>query len=149
VYRIGTISLFVVLNNGSINNIMLKNFLYIPGLMKSFFSWSKLKSLNQHYIEDHGDMLVHMIVNNEVILWPREYLYTYLFNIPTRTLVVHTTYTFWHKALRHPSYNLMKYVNVYSDGDLILSKPKNFDCDSCLPSKSIYNVLKTFQDHLK
>jgi hypothetical protein len=36
--RIGTVSLFVVLKDGSIKNIMLKDCLYIPGLMKSLFS---------------------------------------------------------------------------------------------------------------
>jgi hypothetical protein len=43
----------------------------------------------------------------------------------------------------------MKYVNVFSDGDLIPSKPKNFDSDSCLQSKSTYKVPKTLQDHVK
>jgi hypothetical protein len=43
----------------------------------------------------------------------------------------------------------MKYVNVFSDGDLIPSKPKNFDCDSCLQSKSTHKVPKTLQDHMK
>jgi hypothetical protein len=65
---IGTVSLFIVLKDGSIKNIMLNDYLYVPGLMKSFFSWSKLKSINQHYLEDHGDMLVRKIVNDEVIL---------------------------------------------------------------------------------
>jgi hypothetical protein len=38
VYGIGAISLFVVLNDGSIKNIILKDCLYVPGLMKSLFS---------------------------------------------------------------------------------------------------------------
>jgi hypothetical protein len=46
VYGIGTISLFVVLKDRSIKNLMLKDCLYIPSLMKSLFSWSKLTSLN-------------------------------------------------------------------------------------------------------
>jgi putative component of toxin-antitoxin plasmid stabilization module len=46
VYGIGTGSLFVVLKDGSIKNVMLKDCLYVPSLMKSLFSWSKLKSLN-------------------------------------------------------------------------------------------------------
>jgi hypothetical protein len=137
VYGIGTISLFVVFQDGSIKNVMLKDCLYVPSLMKSLFSWSKLKFLNQHYLEDREDMLVRKIVNNEVILWAKECPRTHLFNIPTRTLEAHITYTFWHKALGYPSYDLMKYVNMFSDGDLIPSKPKNFDCDSCLQSKSI------------
>jgi hypothetical protein len=132
VYRIGTVSVFIVLKDGRIKNVMLKDCLYVPGLMKSVFSWSKLKSLNQHYLEDRRDMWVRKIVNNEVILWAKECLCTHLFNIPTRTLEAHTTYTFWHKALRYSSPDLMNYVNVFSDGDLILSKPYNFDCDSCL-----------------
>jgi hypothetical protein len=45
VYGIGTVSLFVVLNDGSIKHVMLKDSLYVPGLMKSLFSWSKLTSL--------------------------------------------------------------------------------------------------------
>jgi hypothetical protein len=94
-------------------------------------------------------MLVHKIVNDEVILWARECPCTHLYNIPTRTFEAHMTYTFWYKALRHPSHDLMKYVNMFSDGDLIPSKPKNFECDSCLQSKSTYKVLKTLQDHLK
>jgi hypothetical protein len=149
VYGIGTIPFFVVLKDGSIKNVMLKDCLYVPGLMKFLFSWSKLQSLNQHYIEDHGDMLVRKIVNNEVILWAKESLRTHLFNIPTRTLEVHTIYTFWYKALGHPSYDLMTYVNIFSDSDLIPSKPKNFDCDSCLQSKSTQKVLKDLQDHMK
>jgi hypothetical protein len=46
VYGIGTVSLFVVLKDGSIKNVMLKDYLYVLGLMKCLFSWSKLKSLN-------------------------------------------------------------------------------------------------------
>jgi hypothetical protein len=149
VYGISTVSLFVVLKEGSIKNVMLKDCLYVPSLMKSLFSWSKLKYLNQHYLEDLRDMLVRKIVNNEVILWAKECLRTHLFNILTTSLEAYTTYIFWHKALGHPSHDLMKYVNVFSDGDLILSKPKNFDCDSWLQSKSIHKVPKTLQDHVK
>jgi hypothetical protein len=58
VYEIGTISLFVVLSDGSIKNVMLKDCLYVPSLMKSLFSWLKLKLLNQYYLEDRRDMLV-------------------------------------------------------------------------------------------
>jgi sulfatase maturation enzyme AslB (radical SAM superfamily) len=94
-------------------------------------------------------MLVGKIINNEVILWVKECLRTHLFNIPTRTLEAHTTYIFWHKALGHSSHHLIKYVNAFSDGDLILSKPKNFDCDYCLQSKSTHTVPKTLQDHVK
>jgi hypothetical protein len=68
IYGIDTVSLFVVLTDGSIKNVMLKDCLYVPGLMKSLFSWSKLKFLNQHYLEDRGDMLVRKIINDEVIL---------------------------------------------------------------------------------
>jgi hypothetical protein len=68
IYRIGTVSLFVVLKDGSIKNIILKDCLYVPGLMKSLFSWSKLKSVNEYYLEDRGDMLVPKIVTNEVIV---------------------------------------------------------------------------------
>jgi hypothetical protein len=94
-------------------------------------------------------MLVHKIMNNEVILWATECPRTHLFKIPTRTLEALTTYTLWHKALRHPSHGLMKYVNLFSDSDFMPSKPKNFDCDSCLQSKSIHKVLKTSQNQLK
>jgi hypothetical protein len=38
VYGFGTVSLFVVLKNKRIKNIMLKDCFYIPGLMKSLFS---------------------------------------------------------------------------------------------------------------
>jgi hypothetical protein len=41
-----TISLFVVLKDGSIKNVILNDCLYISGLMKSRFFWSKLESLN-------------------------------------------------------------------------------------------------------
>jgi hypothetical protein len=54
IYGIGTVSLFIVLKDGSIKNVMLKDCLYVPGLMKSHISWSKLKSLNQHYLEIVG-----------------------------------------------------------------------------------------------
>jgi hypothetical protein len=94
IYGIGTVSLFVVLKDGSIKNIKLKDCLYVLGLMKSLFSWSKLKFLNQHYLENCRDILVHKIVNDEVILGAREYPHTHLFNISSRTLEVHTTYTF-------------------------------------------------------
>jgi hypothetical protein len=117
--------------------------------MKTLFSWSKLKSYNQHYLEDHRDMFVCKIVNNEVILWVRECPHTHLFNIPIRTLDAHMIYTFWHKALRHASHNLMKYGNVYSDSDLIPSKPKNFKCDSCLQLQSMDKVPKILQDYMK
>jgi hypothetical protein len=67
IYGIDPVSLFVVLKDGTIKNVMLKDSLYILGLMKSLFSWSTLKSLNQHYLEDHEDILVCKIINNEVI----------------------------------------------------------------------------------
>jgi hypothetical protein len=38
VHGIGTVSLFVILKNGSIKNIMLKDCLYVLGLIKSLFS---------------------------------------------------------------------------------------------------------------
>jgi hypothetical protein len=43
----------------------------------------------------------------------------------------------------------MKDVNVYSDSYLILPKPKNFDYDSWLQSKSTHEVLKILQDDVK
>jgi hypothetical protein len=125
VYGIGTLSLFVVLKDWSIKNVILKDYLYVRSLMKSLFSWSKLKTLNQCYLEDRGDMLVHKIVNNEVILRAKKYPRTPLFKIPTRTLEAHITYTLWHKALRHPRYDLMNYGNLISESDLIPSKSKN------------------------
>jgi hypothetical protein len=45
VYGISTDSLFVILKDGSINNVLLKGCLYVPGIMKSLFSCSKLTSL--------------------------------------------------------------------------------------------------------
>jgi hypothetical protein len=128
---------------------MLKDCIYIPSLMKSFFSWSKLKFLKLHYLEDHGDILVHKNVNDEVILWKTECLHTHLFNIPTRILEAHMTSIFWHEALGHHSHDLMKYFNMFSDSDLILSKPKNFDRDFCLQSRSRHKLLKTIQDYMK
>jgi hypothetical protein len=38
VHGIGTVSLFVVLKDSSLKNVMLKDCVYIPGLMKSLFS---------------------------------------------------------------------------------------------------------------
>jgi transposase InsO family protein len=38
---------------------------------------------------------------------------------------------------------------VFSDSDRIPSKPKNFDCDFYLQSKSIHKLPKTLQDHVK
>jgi hypothetical protein len=58
-------------------------------------------------------------------------------------------YTFWHKVLGHPRHDQIKYVNVFPNGILISSKPKNFDYDSYLQSKSTYKVAKTLQDHIK
>jgi hypothetical protein len=94
VYGRGTVALYVILKDGNMTNVKSKDFLYVPGLRKSLFSWSKLQCLNQHYLEDHGNILVHKTVNDEVILWARECPRTHLFNIPTRPLKVHLTYTF-------------------------------------------------------
>jgi hypothetical protein len=132
VYKIGTIALFVILKDRGFKNVILKDCLYIPGLMKSLFSWSKLKSLNQHYYENHRDMFIYKILNNELIPKAMKSPCTHLFNIPTKTLEIYMTYTFLYKALRHPSHDLMKYIDMFSDRDLILSKPKDFECDSCL-----------------
>jgi hypothetical protein len=88
-------------------------------------------------------------MNDKVIRWGREYQCTQLCNIPTRTLEAHMIYIFWHKALRYPSHALMKYINVFSDGDLIPSKLKNFDFDARLQSKSTHKILKTLLDHVK
>jgi hypothetical protein len=56
VYGISTVSFFIILKDGSIKNIMLKECLYIPGSVKSLFSWLNLQSLNQHDRENRGDM---------------------------------------------------------------------------------------------
>jgi hypothetical protein len=56
---------------------------------------------------------------------------------------------FSHTALTHPSYDLKEDVNLFFDGDLMLSKLNNFDNDSCLQSKSIHHVLKTLQNDVK
>jgi hypothetical protein len=149
IYGIGTVALFVVLKDRSNENVMLKDVLYIPGLMKLLFSWSKLKFFNQHYLENRGNMLVRKILNDKVILWARECPCTHLFNIPTKSLEAYKIYTFWHKALRHPSYHLIKYVNMFSDSNLISSKPKDFDYNTCLQSNSTHKVPKTLQDYVK
>jgi hypothetical protein len=149
VHGIDIVSLFIVLQDENIKHVMLKDYLYVPGLMKSLFSWSKLKSFNQHYLEDGGTLLVYKIVNDKVILWVRQCLRAYLCNISTRSLEAHTTYTFWYKAIRHPSHYLMMYIKIIYDGDHIPSKLKNFNCDSCLQSKSRHKVLKALQDHVK
>jgi hypothetical protein len=128
---------------------MLKDCLYVPGLMKSLFSWSKLKSHNQYYLNNYRDILVCKIVNDKVILGARECPCTHLCNISTRTLEAYTIYTFWYIALGYPSHDLMKYINVFSDGNLILFKLKNFGSDSYLESKFIYKVPKILQDHVK
>jgi hypothetical protein len=107
IYWIGTISLFIIMKDGSIKNVMLKDCLYDSGLMKSLFSWSKLKFLNQHYVEDYGDKLVYKIISVNVILWARECPQTHWFNNPTRIFEVHITYIFWHTALGHPSHDLL------------------------------------------
>jgi hypothetical protein len=149
IYGIGTVFLFGVLIGRGIKNGLLKDCLYVPSLMKYLISESKLKSCNQYYLEEHGNILVCRIVNDEVVLWVRECPCTDLVNILTRMLKAHTTYTFWYKALRYPSHDLMKYDNVFSESDLIPSKLKNFECDSCLLSKSTHKVPKTLQDHVK
>jgi hypothetical protein len=46
IHKIDTVSLYVILKARSIINAMLKDCLYITGLMISLFSGSKLKSLN-------------------------------------------------------------------------------------------------------
>jgi hypothetical protein len=94
-------------------------------------------------------MLVRKTVNDKLILLAKKCLCIYLFNIAQKTLEVHTTYIFWYKALGYLRRDLNTDVNVFSDGDLILSKPKDFDCDSCLPSKSIDKVPKSLKDHMK
>jgi hypothetical protein len=94
-------------------------------------------------------MLVRNIVNDEVILEARECPRTHFYTILTKALEVHTIYTLWQQALRLPSHDLMKYVNIVSNGDLIPSKLTNFDCNSCLQSKPIYTILKTLLDQAK
>jgi hypothetical protein len=49
VYRIDTVFLFVVLNNRCIKDVILKDSLYVLGLITFLCSWSKLKSLNEPY----------------------------------------------------------------------------------------------------
>jgi hypothetical protein len=91
-------------------------------------------------------MLVDRIVNDEVILWASECPCTDFFDIVTRTLEASTTYTFQDNVLGYPSHNLINYFNVFSDGDLIPSKQKNFEYDSCFQSKFSPKVLKTLLD---
>jgi hypothetical protein len=141
--------LFVVLKDGSLKNVILKDYLYIPSLMEYLFSWSILKSLNQYYVEDHRDMLVTKIAIDKVMLCARDCPCTHLFNFPTRSLEAHIIYTFRHNALGDLIHNPRKYVPVFSDSDPLQSKPKNFDYESYLQSKSIQKVLKTLQDHVK
>jgi hypothetical protein len=67
-------------------------------------------------------MLIYKIMNNKVILWVKEYPNTYLFDIPTKIHEAHAIYKFWYMALRYPSHDLMRYVNIFSDSNLIQSK---------------------------
>jgi hypothetical protein len=94
VYRIGPGNLFVVLNDDSIKNIMLKDYLYVSSHIKSLFSRATLKCLNQYCLEDHKNILVDKNRNDEVILWVKECLHTHLLNILTKTLEALTIYTF-------------------------------------------------------
>jgi hypothetical protein len=43
----------------------------------------------------------------------------------------------------------MRYLDVFSDGNQVPSKPSDFDCDSCLRSKSVYHVPKPVLDKAK
>jgi hypothetical protein len=94
VYGIGTVSLFIVLKDGRIKNIILNDCLNVSALRRSRFSWAKLKSVNEHFREDRGNILVRKIMNDKVIFWTRECPCTHLFNIPTKSLKVHLIYTF-------------------------------------------------------
>jgi hypothetical protein len=59
------------------------------------------------------------------------------------------TYIFSHKALRIPLHNVMKYINIFMDGNLLLSKLKDSDYHSYLPSKSTDKVPKSLQKYIK
>jgi hypothetical protein len=70
-------------------------------------------------------MLVYIIGNDIVILWARECPRSHLFYIPSRNLKAHKIYIFEHKAIGYPSHDLMQYVNIFFDSDLISSKPRS------------------------
>jgi hypothetical protein len=43
----------------------------------------------------------------------------------------------------------MRYLDVFSDGNQVPSKTSDFDCDSCLRSKSVHHVPKPVLDEAK
>jgi hypothetical protein len=128
---------------------MLNDCLWIPGLVKYLFFWSRLRLFNQYYLDDHEEMLLCKILNNKVIHCVTKYLLSDLYNLLTKTREVHIIYTIRYKACGHPNHDLIKYIDVFSDGDLILSKSMDIDCDHCLQSKSSNTVLITLQHHAR
>jgi hypothetical protein len=117
--------------------------------MKALFSWSALKKRGRYYMEANGQMFIRKFVNDEIVLWAPKDPDTHLFNIPIKMLSAHTTFTFWHKALGHHSHDVMRYLDVFSDGNQVPSKPSDFDCASCLRSKSVHHVPKLVLDKAK
>jgi hypothetical protein len=141
--------LLISLPGGSFKCLVLSDVLYVPGLIKALFSWSALKKRGRYYMEDKGQMFIRKFVNDEIVLWAREDPDIHLFNIPIKMLSAHTTFNFWHKALGHPSHDVMRYLDVFSDGNQVPSKPSDFDCDSCLRSKLVHHVPKPVLDKAK
>ena len=147
----GTALLSVSLPDGSTNLLSLSNSLFIPDAEENLISWPVLDDLGFRITgggkKEKGllfilkdDTLVFMAKKDKsklfkVITAPTE-LSAYVTKGPT------LSYHFWHCALGHPSTQALSKRQLYHDGNLIPSTPKNYHCEPCKLAKSTHSVPK-------
>jgi len=146
---IGSVLLSCLSPSGTVNSVELKECYYVPKLKKSLFSWSKAKASSLVYLEDRGDLLVKLKSDNSPLLWAVRKPSNNLFEIKlAQEHTANLTFRDVHENLGHPSLDIMRYKEVFADGDVVPKSPKSFDCKTCMQSKSTHRKPPS-RDHVK
>jgi transposase InsO family protein len=134
---IGTVIIYCIAN-GIVTTITLHDVLLVPDLGRSLFSWRAAKRKNSCYLIDNGTLELRMKSDDSTFLQTRDVDQNFIVNTCDNSANL-ATYQYWHGALGHPSVTSLR-PNLYQDGNLIPTVPKDFECHTCRISKSKHRV---------
>lgn len=140
----GTVILQCLVGNGKVFKLRLNRVLLVPDLGKSLFSWRAVKSLGKYVLIDDGILCLKRKSDNICVLETTDRNKAFFLNLSTsdQQASVAESYEFWHSALGHPAPTTLKTTDIYEDGSLIPSIPKDFTCSICQLAKSKHSVPK-------
>ena len=132
----GTVKILAKTSDGQVTPVYLQRVLWVPELgCCSLLSWRAIVSLGKGFSlrSSGGDMNV-LRENKTEVIWGKLEDQEYVVQ-EEKELARKMTYQDWHEALGHPSPNYLKNDN-YSNTPTIPSIPKDWQCETCITSKS-------------